>query len=68
MFYHKNIYAVGTVRVNRKGLPAEITAKRGIRDPMHLKPGEFMFQYANPISLIKWMDTKDVYVATTTFV
>lgn len=26
-----------------------------------------MFQHAAPISVIKWMDTKDVYVATTAF-
>lgn len=34
MLFHKTIYAVGTVKVNKKGLPAEITTKRGIRDPM----------------------------------
>lgn len=67
MLHHKNIYAVGTIRVNRKGLPGEITAKRGTRDPMCLKPGEFMYQHAAPTSVIKWMDTKDVYVATTAF-
>ncbi|XP_026328038.1 piggyBac transposable element-derived protein 4-like [Hyposmocoma kahamanoa] len=67
MLHHRNIYAVGTVRVHRKGLPPEITSKRGRRDPMSLKPGEFMFQHAAPVSVVKWMDSKDVFVATTAF-
>lgn len=41
MLHSKDIYSVGTVRVNRKGLPTEITAKRSKRDPMSLKPGDF---------------------------
>lgn len=67
MLDHRNIYALGTVRVHRKGIPPDITSKKGRRDPMSLKPGEFMFQHAAPVSVIKWMDFKDVFVPTMAF-
>lgn len=54
-----NIYSVGTVRPNRRGLPEMIKNKD------KLKRGEFMFQTKGPVAAIKWQDTKTVSVLET---
>lgn len=62
--FEKKIFSIGTVRINRKGLPELITKKS--RETT-LKPGEFIYQYSAPLSVLKWRDTKDVFVCTTAF-
>lgn len=53
------IYSVGTVRVNRKGLPETLkTNDKLIR-------GEFMFSTKGPVSAIKWQDSKAVTILST---
>ncbi|XP_039763852.1 piggyBac transposable element-derived protein 4-like [Pararge aegeria] len=59
MLHRKKIYAVGTVRVNKKGLPTCLLPHKGDKRENKLKIGEFMLQYADPVSVIKWRDTKD---------
>ncbi|CAG4938745.1 unnamed protein product [Parnassius apollo] len=58
ILYSEKIYAVGTIRANRKGLPPEISKQN---KDLKLSPGEFIFKFA----CVKWMDTKDVLVSTT---
>lgn len=67
MLHQKSIFSVGTVRQNRKGLPPRLLPQKGDKNENKLKAGEFMVQYAAPIAVIKWRDTKDVYVCTTAF-
>ncbi|CAH1962173.1 unnamed protein product [Acanthoscelides obtectus] len=55
------IYALGTVRSNRKNLPDTY------KDKTKLQRGEFMFETKGKISAIKWMDSKNVYVLTNYF-
>lgn len=62
--YENKIFAVGTVRSNRKGLP-DIIVKKSKEGT--LQPGEFIYQHAKPLSVLKWKDTKDVFVCTTAF-
>lgn len=59
----KHVYAVGTVRSNRKGLP-DIIKKTQPRN-MRLGKHEFAAVTASPVSAIKWVDTRDVSVLTT---
>ncbi|XP_047543240.1 piggyBac transposable element-derived protein 4-like [Vanessa atalanta] len=61
--YQKNIFAVGTVRVNRKDLP-EIM-KRSQPKHLRLEKGQFAAVTAEPITAIKWLDTRDVTILTT---
>ncbi|CAH1957168.1 unnamed protein product [Acanthoscelides obtectus] len=55
------IYALGTVRSNRKNLPDIY------KDKTKLQRGEFMFETKGKLSAIKWMDSKNVYVLTNYF-
>lgn len=64
ILYSKKIYAVGTIRIDRKGLPVEISKTN---KELKLKCGEFLFKYWHPIACFKWRDTKDVCVAATAF-
>ncbi|CAG5053672.1 unnamed protein product [Parnassius apollo] len=50
ILYSEKIYAVGTIRANRKGLPPEISKQN---KDLKLSPGEFIFKYSNPIACIK---------------
>ncbi|CAG4953735.1 unnamed protein product [Parnassius apollo] len=61
--YENEIFAVGTVRVNRKDLP-EIFKKS---QPKHLRleRNQFAAVTAKPITAIKWLDTRDVNILTT---
>ena len=59
MLRNDNIYAIGTVRTNRKGLPPMMEEKE------KLKRGEFQFQCKDGIAAIKWMDSKLVTLLTT---
>ncbi|CAK1584280.1 unnamed protein product [Parnassius mnemosyne] len=61
--YENQIFAVGTVRVNRKDLP-EIFKKS---QPKHLRleRNQFAAVTAKPITAIKWLDTRDVNILTT---
>lgn len=61
--YERKIFAVGTVRSNRKGLPEMI--KKGGKTK--LKKNEHQWSTSPPISAISWMDTKVVNVLTTAF-
>ncbi|KAF8781800.1 PiggyBac transposable element-derived protein like [Argiope bruennichi] len=59
MLNQRNIYALGTVRTNQKGLPAIMRKK------VKLKRGEFQFKCKEDIAAIKWMDNKPVTILTT---
>lgn len=65
MLHQRKIYSVGTVRINRKGLPPCLLPTKGDKKENKLNVGEFMYQYAAPVAVIKWRDTQDVYVCTT---
>jgi len=52
----KKIYAVGTVRMNSKGLPQLMKNKD------HLERGQFMFNTKGAVAAFKWMDKKPVTV------
>ena len=58
MLRSKDIYAVGTVRVNRRGLPAMMKEKE------KLSRGEFTYRTKGNIAAIKWMDNKPVTMLT----
>lgn len=58
----KNIYSVGTVRGNRKGLPKFMKDKK-----TPLKRGEFMFQVKSDVAAVKWMDNNPVSMLSTCF-
>lgn len=57
--YSRQLYSVGTVRVNRKDLPDMMKKKS------KMQRGEFMFQTKGCISAVKWMDNKEVTVLST---
>ena len=50
------IYCTGTIRTNRKGIPAELIRKT------KMVRGEIKFLSKNSISIVKWMDRKPVYI------
>lgn len=60
--YNKHIYAVGTVRSNRKDLP-EMMKKQ--RKELRLQKHQFSAVTSEPITAIKWLDTKEVTLLTT---
>ncbi|CAK1584920.1 unnamed protein product [Parnassius mnemosyne] len=62
--FDKNTYAVGTVRSNRKDLPDVLKNKKQPK-AMKLAKHEFVSVTAEPITAIKWMDTKEVTVLST---
>jgi Transposase IS4 len=59
MLFEQGIFAVGTVRANRKGLPMMLRAKD------NLQRGEFMYQTKGCVAAIKWQDNKPVCFLTT---
>ncbi|KAL0879666.1 hypothetical protein ABMA27_003381 [Loxostege sticticalis] len=60
----KGIYAVGTVRLNRKGLPEELLPKNKLKKEK-LGKLEFTYKSKAPVSAIQWLDTQLVNVLTT---
>lgn len=70
--YNRGLFAIATVRMQRKGLPKDLAVQKP-RTPEErqkikenkLAPGEFTFRVCPPSAVIKWKDTKDVYVITT---
>lgn len=58
--YAKQLYAIGKVRPNRKGLPDFMRKKQSKKEK--LQNNEF---YCDPITAIKWLYTKEVTVITT---
>lgn len=62
----RGLFCVCTFRVNRVGIPSSISEKP-TRKIEQLKPGEFKYEYDSPISVIKWHDSKDVFVMTNAF-
>lgn len=57
---HRNgIFSVGTVQINRKGLPDMMKKKH------NLSRGEFMFESRGVVSAVKWQDSKPVTLLTT---
>lgn len=58
---HDGIFAVGTVRPNRKNLPDMY------KERTKLQRGEFMFATKGTLSAVKWMDSKNVHVLTNYF-
>lgn len=60
----KGIYAVGTVRLNRKGLPEKLLPKNKLKKEK-LEKHEFMYKTKAPVSAIQWMDTQLVNILTT---
>lgn len=61
--YNKGIYAVGTVRSDRKDLPPIM--KRTQPKNLKLQKHQFASMTCEPITAIKWLDTRDVTVLTT---
>ncbi|CAK1585282.1 unnamed protein product [Parnassius mnemosyne] len=61
--YEKGIYAVGTARCNRKDLPEIMKNKQP--KALKLQKHQFASVTAEPITAIKWFDTKEVSVLTT---
>lgn len=59
MLLNIGIYACGTVRTNRKGLPSMLKSKD------KLQRGEFMYETKGKISAVKWMDRKPVTMLST---
>jgi len=55
------IFALGTVRANRKNLPDIY------KDKTKMQRGEFMFETKGKISAVKWMDSKFVYAISNYF-
>lgn len=55
------IYAVATVRPNRKDLP------NIFKEKSNLKRGEFMYKTKGNIAAVKWMDNKPVHFLTNCF-
>jgi hypothetical protein len=55
----RGLFGVGTVRMNRKGLP-DMLKKQD-----KLKWGEFMFKTKGSLSAIKWQDNKTVTILST---
>ncbi|RVE41260.1 hypothetical protein evm_014089 [Chilo suppressalis] len=53
--HENNIYACGTVKKNRIGMPRFNT----------LKPGEVQAQYSPPMTALKWRDKKDIFLLST---
>ena len=60
----KGIYAVGTVRLNRKDLPEKLLPKNKNKNEK-LGKHEFMYKSKAPVSAIQWMDTQPVNILTT---
>ncbi|CAK1585444.1 unnamed protein product [Parnassius mnemosyne] len=60
----KRIYVVGTVRLNRKGLPEKFLPKNKLKNEK-LGKYEFMYKIKAPVSAIQWMDTQLVNILTT---
>lgn len=50
--HENNIYACGTVKKNRIGMPRFET----------IKPGEVLAQYSPPMMALKWRDKKDILI------
>jgi hypothetical protein len=48
-----NTDCVGTLHLNRKGVPKTVREKK-------LKKGEMVAQHSSPVSVLKWRDRKDV--------
>lgn len=61
--YEKKIYSVGTVRSNRKDLPDMIKKKQP--KALRLEKHNFAAVTAEPITAVKWFDTKEVAVLST---
>nr|CAH7761068.1 unnamed protein product [Callosobruchus chinensis] len=55
------IFAVGTVRTNRKNLPDIY------KDKTKMQRGQFMFETKGKLSAVKWMDSKCVHVVSNYF-
>uniref|UniRef100_A0A6P7H2B1 PiggyBac transposable element-derived protein 4-like n=1 Tax=Diabrotica virgifera virgifera TaxID=50390 RepID=A0A6P7H2B1_DIAVI len=54
-----NTDALGTVRINRKNLPTQVTKKK-------LKKGENAAAYRKKLMCLKWSDKKDITMLSTT--
>ncbi|GBP77285.1 Zinc finger BED domain-containing protein 5 [Eumeta japonica] len=61
--YERKIFAVGTVRTNRKDLPDIL--KKSQPKNLRLQKNQFAAITAEPITAIKWLDMKDVTILTT---
>lgn len=55
------IYSIGTVRVNRDGLPNIMKNKN------KMQRGKYMYQTKDGVSAIKWMDFKVVTLLSSTY-
>lgn len=59
-----NTYACGTLRQNRKKFPDSLKPKAGER----AKPrGTSIFAFCNKITVVRWIDNKDVYAMSTLY-
>jgi hypothetical protein len=55
---HKGTDCVGTLKINRKGVP------KAIRDAK-LKQGEIIAQHSGPVTVMKWRDKRNVLMIST---
>lgn len=58
MLYDQQTHVVGTLRMNRQGVPKELTK-------LKLKSGEVRYRTADPITILVWHDKRYVNVITT---
>ncbi|XP_050064919.1 piggyBac transposable element-derived protein 4-like [Aphis gossypii] len=56
----KKTHTTGTLRINRKGNPEEVTKKK-------LKKGDHVWRRKNEIYISKWKDKRDVTIITTKY-
>lgn len=62
----RNIYSCGTIRANKKNLPAFIKkTKESKKVEKTMKRGEFQFAAKKRIAVVKWMDRKAVNFIST---
>lgn len=58
MLHKRETHVVGTLRMNRKGLPKDLTKQK-------LKRGDLVFRTCPPITVFVWHDKRDVNFITT---
>lgn len=56
--FQRQTNVVGTLRMNRKGVPKELSKQK-------LRRGEVIFRTSHPVTIIVWHDKRDVNIITT---
>lgn len=60
LLYQNNTDIVGTIRINRIGIPSEIKKNR-------LKKNEHIARYEGKLMVLKWKDKKDVLLLSSIY-